>query len=478
MSCDLKPIARYPLPKNKTKYFISGKSIFITMVFLFAGLNAYCGGGKTFKWGRVSEAEINLKSVPYDPEAHAVVLAKTGKLSYFNQNFKVEVYYRIKILDSEGVSEGDIVLPYYSGDKLEKIDHVKAQTLEIQKDGNVINHKLDKDQIFDTRVNEYYSELRFAMPAVKPGTILEYSYTLFTNNFGFLEGWEFQDHIPTLYSYYSVAIPHHLTYNTLMQGSRIYNKYYHETATNEWELENLPAIKKEPFTYNLRDYTEKVQFQLYSYKTQGNRGIVEEKKAFQGWESITKEILESKGFWDYSHSDRQLKEILAQIPVSNDRRKYAEEIYGFVQNRFSWNEFYGLLPDKDVKTLIKEKNGNGAAINLLLVNLLKAAGFEARAALLSTKGHGRVNPSLPILSQFNHLTAWVKTGGKEYILDAAGNPMAFGILPVQDLNERALILSKSKEEPEWTEIKDLSKSYTFITNKTDISEGMHSFSCT
>ena len=453
------------------------KTLFLTIACLFISIIAAYSGDNKYKWGKVSKEEIELKTVPYDEEAHAVMLAKTGILSYFNQNFTVQIYCRIKILDSKGVSEGDIVLPYYSKDNLEKIRNVKAQTLEILENGKVEKHSLNKDQLFDTQVNENWSQIRFAMPAVKAGTILEYSYTLITSNFTFLEGWTFQNEIPTLYSYYKVEIPQFFTYNTLMQGNRIYQKYHDKTATNNWELKNLPALKQEPFTYNLRDYAEKVQFQLHSYTTRDKySGITSEKEMFVDWDAITKEVLGTKAFWSYSHNKNLLQSILQEIPSSANRDEFAGNIYKYVQNKYSWNDYYGLLPDKDLKELISGKSGNTASINLLLVNLLEVAGFEAYPIYLSTKSHGGVNPKYPILSQFNHLNALVIIGAKEHILNAAGNPMAFGLLPIEDLNKRALVLSKEKSR--WIEVKDLAKSYSLINYKTNIAKGLETYHCT
>ena len=427
------------------------------------------------KWGKVSKAETELKKVPYDSEAHAVVLVHTGRLSYLNGKFLIKKYIRIKILDNEGISEGNVALPYYSKNRLERIDNVKAQTLEILENGKVVKHRIDKKQVFDVEVNENWSEIRFALPAVKAGTIIEYSFDLFSENFTFLEGWVFQNEIPTLHSYFKAEVPDFLRYKLLMHGRKIVAKYQNTQPTNEWELKDLPALKSEPYSYNPLDYAEKISFQLTSYDKRNGYNGVSEEKVFVDWESISKEILSTSGFRSYLNSNKAIDEILTQLPAEKDSLAFAKKIYAFVQQNYTWNERYGLLPDHQLKEVKNGQDGNGTAINLLLVSMLQRAGFDAYPTYISTKSHGKVSPEFPFLSQFNHVIGLVTIEGQDYLLDAAGNRMAFGILPVRDLNYKALALSK--KEPRWLDVHDKARSSALISYKANLSKGQHIFDC-
>ena len=455
------------------KSLLSLLALFLTSCFII--VTPVKAAPKLPKWGKVSKAETELKKVPYDQEAHAVVLAHTGHLSYLRGNFHVKKYVRIKILDSEGISEGNVAIPYYSGNRMEKIDNIKAQTLEILENGKIVKHSLDKKQVFDIKVNENWSEVRFALPAVKAGTIIEYSFDLYTENFYFLEGWVFQNDIPTLHSYFKAEVPDFLRYKLLMHGRRMVSKYQNAAPGYEWELKNLPALKNEPYTFNLLDYAEKISFQLTSYDKRDTYNNIKDEKVFVDWENISKEILSRQEFKSYLNSNKVIDEVLSLFPAEKDSLSYAKELYSYVQQTYSWNERYGLLPDHQLKEMLKSNAGNGTSINLLLVGMLQRAGFDAYPTYVSTKSHGMVSPEFPFLSQFNHVIGLVTINGKEYLLDAAGNKLAFGILPVQDLNYKALALSK--KEPRWVEVRDQSKSSTLISYFADLAKGKHQFNC-
>lgn len=433
---------------------------------------------RPLRWGKLSKEEKELKIVSYDKEAHAVVLGATGRLTFRGNKFFIEKHIRVKILDSEGTEEGSVVIPFYAKNNMEKVGRVKGHTLEILPDGKIKKHKLEKDQIFQTSIDENWTEVRFAFPAVKPGCIIEYSYTLSTENFTFLDGWNFQSSLPTLYSSFKVEIPSFLQYYHLLQGARLYKKYQHKTDLNEWTLENLPALKKEPYTFNLLDFAERVRFQLHSYTTSDSySGRRSQKTVFTDWQSISNEVLANSMFHNYLKRNKSLEELAAEIcKGATDDSQRINKLYRYVQANYRWNQQYGILPDRKLKNCMQEQSANGAAINLLLLSLLQKAGLEAYPGLLSTKSHGKANPNHAILSQFNHTISVVKLQGRDIPLDAAGNLLPPGLLPEEDLNEKALILL-SEKRTDWHQIKDNANTTTLINYLIDLPKGIHHFSC-
>ena len=441
----------------------------LLLLFLFTKETAQAKE-RTLRWGKLSEEEKALQSVSYDKEAHAVVLGTTGRLVYQGDMFVIEKHVRIKILDAEGTNEGNVVIPFYAKDRFENIERIKGQTLEILPDGKVIKHKLEKSQIFEATLDDKWKEMRFALPAVKPGSIIEYAYTFTTRNFAFLDGWIFQAGIPTLYSSFKAEIPSSLQYYHLLQGPKLYKKYKDNKDANEWVLENLPALKKESYTYNLLDHAERVRFQLHSYRERN--GLY--KEVFSDWQSISKEVLSNSLYRNYLKRNKDVDELLTPlIKGETDQGRQLEKIYSYVQETYSWNAHYGLIPDRQLKDFLQEKKANGAAINLLLLSLLQKAGFDAYPALLSTKSHGKVNPNHSMLDQFNHTICIVKFQNKQIALDAAGTSLPPGILPEEDLNHTALMLSE--ESTDWHTIKDEAKSSTLISYSGDLPGGTHKF---
>lgn len=50
----------------------------------------------------------------------------------------------------------------------------------------------------------------------------------------------------------------------------------------------------------------------------------------------------------------------------------------------------------------------------MLVNMLKEAGLSAHTVVLSTTDHGDVIRMFPLISQFNHVIAYVEIGNEFY----------------------------------------------------------------
>src|SRR5690606_39843256 len=73
--------------------------------------------------------------------------------------------------------------------------------------GNVEKTDLDKKNIFNENTSKYVDLVKFALPNIKDGSVVEYSYELespFIFNF---RSWEFQWDIPKIYSEYVAIIP-------------------------------------------------------------------------------------------------------------------------------------------------------------------------------------------------------------------------------------------------------------------------------
>ncbi len=130
---------------------------------------------KEFKFGKISEQELNLTQVPFEKNADAVILSEEGKMDLTPSNYYLTVKRRIKILTEKGVEEANIQLSYYSKSKNETIGSIKGNTINTV-NGETIVSPIDDKEIFDVKVNDLYSAKRFTFPNVKVGSIIEYTY--------------------------------------------------------------------------------------------------------------------------------------------------------------------------------------------------------------------------------------------------------------------------------------------------------------
>ncbi|MFN0248434.1 MAG: DUF3857 domain-containing protein [Kofleriaceae bacterium] len=83
---------------------------------------------------------------------------------------------------------------------------------------------------------------------------------------------------------------------------------------------------------------------------------------------------------------------------------------------------------------------------ILLVTLLRQAGFRADLALLSTGPGQDVDTALPGLGEFDHAIVRVLVGGKPVWIDATEDLYLAGALPLRDQGRRALIVANDTRD--------------------------------
>lgn len=66
---------------------------------------------------------------------------------------------------------------------------------------------MDKSLIFDERINDNWKQIKFSVPSVKAGTVIEYKYTQHSELYQLIPDWVIQHDIPVIHSHYEVLIP-------------------------------------------------------------------------------------------------------------------------------------------------------------------------------------------------------------------------------------------------------------------------------
>jgi hypothetical protein len=388
-------------------------------------------------FGSISREEASMKACPFDAEASAVVLLDEGYSDYLDDGHGLVTWYhqKIKILKEDGKKYADIRLTYYHDDEFEYIDNLEAVAINTDEHGNRIDVRVESKSFFPKKLNKVRSEITFAFPDVKVGSIIEYKYRVIAKHYGGLRDWYFQSAIPVIKSAYKLKIVpgHEVSY--LVQ----YNPKYKIEVKNDkfdhavtFEMDNIPALTDEPFMDAREDYIQKVIFQTTKYA--GYAGTI---NYMSTWKEVIKEL---QGRSDFG---RQLKVnveeckdvILATAEAKNDLEKM-NLVHRYVINNFSWDGNYSLVASDGVKTLARKKTGNSGQINLLLINLLKEAGLEVYPMLVSERGHGRVNKDQPFINQFNNVYAAVFIHNNRYYLDGTDPYTPSHIIPYSILIAR------------------------------------------
>jgi len=403
------------------------------------------------KFGKYSPWEFDLTDASFEPGSDAVVLEEINSSFFSGVQLKSEIHRRIKVLKESGKSHADVLLRYYDGkDAIESILRLQAQIVN-RENGTENIIKLSKSDFFEVDAGDGYKEIRFTFPEVKEGSILEYAYNKLDKSILFVDGWVFQNDIPTIKSSYSITIPEFLDYRMLAQGAKVITSKYKSGPDGlyQWKLTDLRSVKAEPYMNHFADYLEKVQFQLAGYKSQSTNVLGETEsgyeKMFGNWQELADFFRDRKAFSSYTSPDKNVSKTLAVTDsTGKTKTEILQEYYSYITQNFTYDGKGGIVPDQLLKDLLVNKKGNRAEINLALMTLLNASGIEAHPVLISSKGNGRSDlVTFPFADQFNHLMLVVNTEDKLHFVDACNPSRPLGYLPLDfHVNDGLLLMEK------------------------------------
>jgi len=416
-------------------------ALFATCVF--ASLHAQ----KTeIKFGEVSMEELNMKAYDKDPSATAVILFDKGE-TFLDDDLRVQFrrHTRIKFFNSDAFNTwaNETVLLTHGEESIAKL---KGATYNLE-NGKVATSEMQDESVFKSKVDRYLDQVKFSLPNVKEGAVVEYSYTINTAA-GLLPSWQFQYTIPAVRSEYQTSIPNTFTFRKQLQGFLYMSN--HETRNDgrieKWTIDDVPAFKEEPFMTTPDDYVSKIDFSLTQLFIPG-RPLIDFTTT---WRSIGKNMAEQSDFGLVIKGSGFLRKIVEEITVGHDTpEKKLEAIYNYVKKNVEWNDQTDKIPDHALKKVLEDKKGSSSEINVLLITMLQKADIDAQAVLISTRAHGMIRPT-PNFVQFNDVICLVKIGEKKMLIDGTDRNLPMTSLPKRCLNGSGLIISK--EGSDWIPI--------------------------
>jgi hypothetical protein len=337
------------------------------------------------EFGKFTAEEISLKQCSFDPEAEAIILLDKAVVNYDDDYHMItERRVRIKILNEKGIDRANIIIPFYHKDDFEYISKVVGYTYNFDESGRQSTFIVEKNSIYTEKRNNYYSLKKFALPAVKAGSIIEYHYVSIMKHYGGLEEWKFQTDLPTIQSSYLVQIIPRAEFAYTVQKTpllEIQIKNMPDQGRVYFEMTNIPALRIEPFMDAQRDYIQKVIFQLSGYvSAYGSKLTVN-----NSWKSLAYELMTDKQFGAQLDKDLKIEEIKGlTLPESSQQGKL-RVIYEFVKKNIIWNGYDGKFAPDGLKAVWERKKGSAGEMNLLLINLLNSAHIEAYPCIRSRK---------------------------------------------------------------------------------------------
>jgi len=479
----------------------------ILLLFLFNQNHLFAQDKLNIKFGKVAVEDFNIKSALIDSSTNAVVIADVGRSQFvantsdltFSLMFTEKK--RIKVINKNGFDAATIIIPLFVQDsKSEKLEQLKASTYNIE-NGQVIETKIDKASVFTENHSKNWIYKKFTFPALKEGSIIEYSYQIKSDFYFNLQSWTFQGDYPVLWSQYEAAIPEFFKFVILSQGyqplyvnkneqstqsfafvehadagSEFTNDQGQSSRTNNfkidgsidnhtWVMKDVPALKEEAFTTTLSNAEAKIEFQLnqIAYPNSIPRNVM------NTWEKVASGLMDDEQFGGAINRpnnwlDRDAGDV---VKGAANQQEKAEKIFEYVRDNYTCNNNNRMFITTGLKDVYKNKGGSAADINMLLIAILRNQNIEAYPVILGTRDHGFTHELYPLMDRYNYLIAQVVIDGKILYLDATLPKLGFGMLPSKVYNGQARVITKNSAMPVYfvaDSLKESNFSSVFLTN--------------
>lgn len=443
------------------------------LAFLSLGIFTQAQKGKDTQipsFGTVDKSELELTECSFDPEAEALILVEDGELAFLDGlGLYLEKRVRIKILKKEGLDRANVHLRYFAADNDVSIKDISAQTYNLDPSGKVVVTKVDKKQIFDKKINKRWAEKVFTFPEVKVGSIIEYKYK--HNGIGLIN-WYFQHDIPVKTSQYVLDFPEYIQMRNTPFCSRKYERHEESKGTRTVQtyiMREIPGFRNERYVINDEAYMDRLETTMSAYKEAS--GLWKSRNI--NWVQVIRFLMDDEDFGvQLKREIPRTADLDLELSRVTDEYQRMKIIHQYVRKNMTWNEYYGIWALDGVKAAWKDKKGTSGEINLILVNLLRDAGLNAKPVLVSTHDNGLVNSSdagtyeFPGFNQFNKVLAHVTIGNKVYVLDGSEKETPTHLIPEEVLLTEGLVIEKI-DTGEW--------GWVTLTDPTEISREIFVF---
>ena len=419
------------------------------------------------KFGKPTDEEMNMTVYAPDPDAEAVKLYSGTDVSFdFTTQDLVVVYRvkeRIKVLKPEGTSAADVVIIFFDprlgtvGDRTisDHISNVRGSAYNLE-DGKVVRSKLTGDLKTKERIDDNYCQVKFSIPNVKVGTVIEYEFQRQSPHISTISDWYAQSSRPVFFTEYNITIPEWFDFSTEQRGrASITNTRKDDSfktvvggdllscnaVTYHFEGRELPSIKDDEYIWCVEDYMSKVEHDLRSVAITGDFY-----RNYQStWADVDKMLLGDAEFGKQFNMDNPLAKEQADLHLDGlSAKEKTEKLRDLLLAYYKWDKTFGLF-GLSAKKLQKEGSANSCTLNFALMSMLKDAGVSATPVVLSRRSKGRLPYAHASVAALNTMVLAVGDAADStvFFVDAAAKGYPVGSLLPNEMVDRGRILSRS-----------------------------------
>lgn len=365
---------------------------------------------------------------------NAVVEYEIGYTYFYYRKDEVilinEVSTRIKILNTDGFDYATVQIPLYRNRYNKEFVSVSDAFTYNFENGKVVKTEFDyNNQFLEHAVGNHWFA-SFTMPNVKVGSVIEYKTIVFSPYLDDTPEWFFQREIPVKYSRFTFEAPAGIRYIQYIKGAEKI-KTFDKKGKNVFYANDIPAMKNEGYVSNIDNYRASVVHYFSGYRDKTFKI-----KEFAGnWEDVSKLINEEAKYIEILKNSYFTKfktdQLLNDKTFVNDKEKIIE-ILNYVQNNIQWNNIVSLKTNNDLNKAFDIKKGNTAEINLVLISMLRHAGFKANPIILATKQKGI--SYIPHPDAFNNVIVGVEFNNEVLLLDGSSKFSTLNVIPLINTN--------------------------------------------
>jgi Domain of Unknown Function with PDB structure (DUF3857) len=419
-------------------------------------------------FGTVTADDFTLpKSDVVDSNSNAVIIASVGSVQFVGNKYNGVSWIftkkvRIKILDKKAFDAGTV---YFSlsglGNRKDQLDSLHATTYNLE-NGVVKESELKSQDVYNEKMNSWRNQVRFSMPDIKVGSIIEYSFSIISSRVASIPTWYFQNrYYPELYSKFEIGIPDIMRYLTIKYGadslntispSDSYNTLHMGTINasttfhhHGWFMKDVPAFKEENFLVNPDDYLDKLDFEFAQFYNGEDINSIP-----TTWKDAGADLNKDDYFGIKINADNtsNLSNIVSRVCADNDNDlNAAKKIYAYVRDNFTSENDDDIGVWDDLYDINKAKKGSAAELNMLLIGLLRQKGLYADPLILATRSYSHISQDFPVLDNCNYVLCLLRINSDTLLLDASDPNMGFGKIPLDCYNGLSEIIDKQYTDP-------------------------------
>lgn len=426
---------------SRNRYFPASSLVAFLLLLLAAPLLA------KDDWLPITPADLSYK----DPNGSAAVMLYL-QADTDDQNSIETVYVRVKVLTDEGKKQGDVEIPY-----VKDITHVEdIQARVIQPDGSIqeFDGQVYDKVIVKSRVLKVLTRA-FTLPAVQPGSILEYRYKMRKDQSLLLNTyWDLQRDLPVKKAHFSLrrytgatTVPLRLHWIGISLPSSV-QPVKDKNGIYTLDMTDIPPFPDEQYATPEGWFKMTVRF---IYSDDPDIGLEPDAywhKKSTAWDGADDDFVSKR-----KAVDQEVASLLKpdDTPEAKLRKLYvrAQQIHNLSFDREKTEKEAKHDKSKDAHNaddVLKHGYGRGHDINLLLVALARSAGFEASLVWAAPRNRSLFHRNIRDMSELSTHLVLVKLNDKQLFLDPATLYCPFGMLSWEETGVSALSVSKNGGE--------------------------------